>query len=81
MPDFEFEGWYGVLAPKGTPGPVIGKLNADIAAALDTPQLQERVRGLGSDVVHGSPDDFRVFVKTEIEKWGKVVEQSGVNSH
>ena len=81
MPGFEFEAWYGVLAPTGTPAPIIGKLNATIAAALDSPQLGERMQGLGSDAVHGSAADFRAFLRTEIEKWGQVVKKSGAAVH
>jgi tripartite-type tricarboxylate transporter receptor subunit TctC len=77
VPGYVTASWYGVLASKGTPSSIVGKLNAVMATALDTPQLKERIAELGSDPVHGSPEDFRALIRSEIEKWSQVVKKSG----
>jgi tripartite-type tricarboxylate transporter receptor subunit TctC len=77
VPGYEAASWYGILASKGTPAPIVARLNAVMARALDTPQLRQRIAELGSDPVHGSPGDFRAFIRSEIEKWGRVVKKSG----
>jgi tripartite-type tricarboxylate transporter receptor subunit TctC len=77
VPGYEAASWYGLLSSKGTPRPVILKLNAVLTKALDTPQLKERVAELGSDPVHGSPEEFRAFIRAETVKWAEVVKRSG----
>jgi tripartite-type tricarboxylate transporter receptor subunit TctC len=77
VPGYETATWYGLLASKGTPQPIVHKLNAALTRALDTPQLRERIAELGSDPVHGSPEDFRAFIRAEIAKWDEVVKRSG----
>jgi tripartite-type tricarboxylate transporter receptor subunit TctC len=77
VPGYVTASWYGILVSKGTPSSIVGKLNAVMATALDTPQLKERIAELGSDPVHGSPEDFRALIGSEIEKWSQVVKKSG----
>jgi len=73
VPGYETATWYGLLSAKGTPRPVILKLNAVLTKALDTPQLKERIAELGSDPVHGSPEEFGAFIHAETVKWAEVV--------
>jgi len=77
VPGFEVVGWNGVMAPAGTPPDVIAKLNAAIKQALATPEVSERLTGLGANVVWNTPADFGAFVKAEVAKWDKVVKASG----
>ena len=70
--------WFGVLAPAGTPRDVVAKLNAEFAKALAAPDLIEHLRSDGSDVVGGSPEQFRAFLKSEVERWGPVVRAAGI---
>jgi tripartite-type tricarboxylate transporter receptor subunit TctC len=77
LPGYESIAWYGVMAPGGTPKPIVDKLNAEISKALDTPELKQRVADLGSDSVHGTPEQFGAFIKSETSRWGKVVKESG----
>jgi len=77
VPGYESIAWYGVMAPGGTPKPIVDKLNAEISKALDTPELKQRLADLGSDSVHGTPEQFGGFIKSETSRWGKVVKESG----
>ena len=80
VPGFEASAWFGIMAPTGTPQAIVDRLNALMAKALDTPELKQRLAGLGSDPVHGSPDAFGAFIQSEIVKWGKVVKESGATA-
>jgi tripartite-type tricarboxylate transporter receptor subunit TctC len=75
---FDANGWVGVLVPAGTPKNIIGKLNSEIGRVLGAPEVLERFGNLGATAVGGSPDKFGVFIRDEINKWGKIVRASGV---
>lgn len=77
VPGFEVVGWNGVMAPAGTPPDVVAKLNAAIKQALASPEVAERLTGLGANVVWNTPADFGAFIRAEVAKWGKVVKASG----
>jgi tripartite-type tricarboxylate transporter receptor subunit TctC len=77
-PGFEAIGWFGILAPKGTPEPVVGKLNAALQRALAAPEVVQRIASAGGDVMPGSPQDFRRFMRSESEKWGAVIKRVGI---
>lgn len=80
LPGFEVEAWYGVYLPAGAPPAVVGKLNADIVRALNSPDLQKRYGELGFTVVASSPEQFAAFTRAEIEKWRKVVRAANVSA-
>jgi tripartite-type tricarboxylate transporter receptor subunit TctC len=76
LPDFKLTVWYGLSAPKGTPAPVIHKLNQALAAAMDDPTVVKRFADLGYDVVpptQRSPAYFDDFMRQEIDLWAKVL--------
>ena len=74
-PGYDFSSWFGILAPAGTPKPVIDRLQAEVAKALQDPGVQER---LADYVIFGSTsDEFGAFIKAEIDKTGKVIKASG----
>jgi len=77
VPGFEASAWYGVAAPKGTPGEIVDKLNAEINAAFADPKIKARLIELGGMLLAGSAADFGKLVADETEKWGKVVRFSG----
>jgi len=74
---FESTGWFGFVAPARTPPEVIAKLNAAIVAALADPAVLERIRVLGAVPMPGTPEEFTRFIRSEYEKWAKVVAESG----
>lgn len=77
IPGYGASTWFGVLAPAGTPKNIVAKLNAEIARVLKAPEMVEALNREGAVAIGGSPEQFRAFIKAEIEKWGKVVRASG----
>lgn len=75
VPGYEVTGWYGVAAPAKTPKPVIERLNSSINRVL--PELRERYANLGMDLGGGSAEAFGAYLKSEREKWARVVKLSG----
>ncbi|MCC6777062.1 MAG: tripartite tricarboxylate transporter substrate binding protein BugD [Hyphomicrobiales bacterium] len=76
LPDFKLSIWYGLSAPKGTPAPVVAKLNKALAAALDDPTVVKRFDELGYDVVPASqrsPAYFEEFMRKEVDLWARVL--------
>ncbi|MDB5922656.1 MAG: hypothetical protein JWN13_1592 [Betaproteobacteria bacterium] len=79
FPGYEAATWYGVLAPAGTPVPIVRKLNAEIAATLNHPDLKQRMSSQGADPAPTSPEEFAAYIKSEVAKWAKVVKESGAH--
>jgi tripartite-type tricarboxylate transporter receptor subunit TctC len=80
-PGFEVNEWYGVAAPAGTPRPIIDKLHAEILRYITSPEVRDRlVNQMGADVVGMPPDEYARFMKTEYEKWTKVVKQGNLKA-
>ncbi|MGE8320700.1 MAG: Bug family tripartite tricarboxylate transporter substrate binding protein [Comamonas sp.] len=77
--DFDAISWFGILAPAGTPAAIVNKLNQAINQALKQPDVAERLRSEGGDVLGGSPEQFSQLLKTEIPRWGEIVKRSGAS--
>jgi tripartite-type tricarboxylate transporter receptor subunit TctC len=77
LPGFEASSWFGILAPAGTPAPIVAKLNAEVAKYLATPEAKEKLAKQGANVMGGTPDDFAKHIAAETAKWAKVVKDSG----
>ena len=69
--------WYGLMAPAGTPRPVIDKLNAEANMVLKSPEVQKRMADFGAEVGGGSPEDFASFISSEISRYESIVRLSG----
>jgi tripartite-type tricarboxylate transporter receptor subunit TctC len=70
---FETDQWYGVVAPKGTPATVVTKLNQQINAALNTPELKTRLSNEGAVATPISPQAFGQYIAAEIARWRPVI--------
>jgi tripartite-type tricarboxylate transporter receptor subunit TctC len=77
LPGFEALQWFGLLAPAGTPREIVARLNAETGKVLQMPDVQQKMQGLGIQVINGGPDQFAAFIKSESAKWGKIVRDSG----
>src|SRR4051794_489328 len=77
VPGFEATGWFGIVAPAGTPEDAIAKINAAFVTALKDPAIVERIRALGSDPLPMAPDEFSRFIESEAKKWETVVAKAG----
>lgn len=80
VPGYSAVNWIGLMAPKGTPGTIVDKLNKEVAAALGTPAAKEAFAKDASEIVLMSPSQFGKFVADETEKWGKVVRAVGMKA-
>jgi tripartite-type tricarboxylate transporter receptor subunit TctC len=70
--------WYGLCAPAAVPKPILSKLNADLHQALNVPDVQRRLVEQGVDPAPSTPDQFAAFIRSETEKWARVVKDAGV---
>lgn len=77
LPGFDVTSWYGIFAPAAVPKNLVTKINGDITAVLETSDMKQRLDKLGADAAPQSPEDFAKFVRAEVEKWAKVVKESG----
>lgn len=77
LPGFDVNPWFGLLAPAGTPEAVVARLNRDINDALQAPDVRERFSGQGAVPLAMSPAEFASQLKADLEKWAKVVRDSG----
>jgi tripartite-type tricarboxylate transporter receptor subunit TctC len=81
LPGFESMGWFGMVAPAGTPPAIIASLNAAVASALKDPAIVERLRAIGAEPVPSTPAEFAEFIRREIDKWARVTAQSGFKAN
>jgi tripartite-type tricarboxylate transporter receptor subunit TctC len=78
--DFEAVGWIGIAAPAKTPAPILDKLNAEMNAILNKPDVRERLATLAFTPAGSSRAQFTAYIKSEIAKWGKAVKDSGAKA-
>ncbi len=69
--------WYGVFAPAGTPKAIVAQLNAEIAKALESKDVQERLAGVGCEPFKSTPEQFATLVRDDLPRWAKIVKDSG----
>lgn len=77
VPGYEASAWFGLSVPKGTPRPVIDRINREVNALLADPAVRAKLADLGGVPIAGSPEDFWKIHRMETEKWAKVVQSSG----
>jgi tripartite-type tricarboxylate transporter receptor subunit TctC len=78
LPGFEAYEWNGVFVPHGTPPAIVRTLNGAINEALRSPDVRERFEQLNIEIRPGMPEEFRAFVKDQMEQWGKVVKEANI---
>ncbi|BEP96871.1 tripartite tricarboxylate transporter substrate binding protein (plasmid) [Acidovorax sp. A79] len=76
---FEAVTWFGILAPAGTPAPIVAQLNKAINQALQHAEVADKLRSEGGDVLGGPADQFGQLLRTEVPRWGKIVKDSGAS--
>jgi tripartite-type tricarboxylate transporter receptor subunit TctC len=75
---YDSTGWFGVVAPAGTPTAIVQRLNAEITAALNDPAIQARMRELGVEPAPSKPEAFAAYIGSETRKWGQVIRQASI---
>lgn len=80
VPGYEASAWFGMAVPKGTPRPIIDKLNKTVNEALADPTVQAKLAELGGTLIPGTPEDFAKVIAEETDKWAKVVKATGATA-
>ena len=78
FPGFDMVSWQARVAPANTPKLVIDKLNAEVVRVLRTPEMKEKMIGLGTEVVANTPEQFAQYLREEMAKWSKIVKDAGI---
>jgi tripartite-type tricarboxylate transporter receptor subunit TctC len=81
LPGFNVSAWFGMAAPAGTPEPVINKLNSELLAIMALPAVREKLQGQGMEILGGTPAQFADTIRTETERWGKIVRAAGAKAN
>jgi len=79
LPSFESTGWFGIVVPSDTPPEVIARLNTAFVTVLKDPDVVERIRALGAEPIPMAAAEFATFIRSEIDKWLKVVRAAAIN--
>ena len=80
VPRFEALSWVGVLAPAGTPRTVVARLNEVLRKAVAQPDARERFAQQGYEIVGSTPEQFGTWIKSESDKWGKIIRERGITA-
>jgi tripartite-type tricarboxylate transporter receptor subunit TctC len=80
FPGYDGSSWFGVVAPTGTPRDIVIKLQTEIASIIARPDIREKLIAMGADPVGNTPEEFAAFMKSETEKWGRLVNEIGVKA-
>jgi tripartite-type tricarboxylate transporter receptor subunit TctC len=78
LPNYKYESWFGVLAPAGTPQPILTKVSEDIAKVLEMPDVKEKLLAQGSIPAPTTPSEFDVINKSDTERYGKILKEAGI---
>ena len=77
LPGYEASSWFGLLAPANTPGEIVQRPQQEVAKALSSPAVKERLQAQGAEPVGNTPEQFAAYIRSEHVKWAKVVKASG----
>src|SRR5436305_10139194 len=78
VPGYESVGWFGLLAPHGTPPDIVHQINAVIVAAMDTKEFREHLATLGAEPKPQTPEEFGRYINADVAKWSKLVQENDV---
>jgi tripartite-type tricarboxylate transporter receptor subunit TctC len=78
LPGYEFEIWFGMFAPSGTPKAIITRLNREIVKALATPDMREKLAQTGVDAESSTPEQLGQLLRSDVAKWAKIIKAAGI---
>jgi tripartite-type tricarboxylate transporter receptor subunit TctC len=78
LPTFVTTQWFGILAPAGTPRPIVNQLYAALTRGANSPDFAERMTSQGVDVVNRKPEEFAALIRREIKQWAAVIKKAGI---
>jgi tripartite-type tricarboxylate transporter receptor subunit TctC len=77
LPGFEMSAWQGIVVPAATPKDVVAKLNAEVNKAVQNPDLRQKLAAGGSELLGGTPEQYAAYIRSELQRWTKVVRDAG----
>ena len=80
VPGYDAQSWFGLVAPAGTPREVVQRLHAEVTRVLAVAEVRARIQGIGMEPVGDTPEQFSAHIRSEIERWGRVVRAAGVKA-
>ena len=80
LPGFTNTTWFGVLAPAGTPRPIIDRINAEMRKAVASPDFVRQLDAIGLEPASSSPEEFHAMIRSEIKRWSKVIKEAGITA-
>ena len=80
LPGFEARGWNGILAPAGTPRPIIDRLNREIVKVVRSPEFAQVMTGEGATAVGNTPAEFDAVIRADVKKWAKIIKDAGIRA-
>ena len=81
LPDYKYDSWFGVMAPAGTPKPILNKISQDIAKVLAMPDVKEKLEVQGSFPAPTTPEQFDAIIKSDTERYGKILRDAGIGTN
>jgi tripartite-type tricarboxylate transporter receptor subunit TctC len=80
VPGYEVSTWWGLSAPAGTPPAIVQRLHKETIRALNAPDVRKLLENLGAEVLGTTPREYAGFIRSEIDKWGKVIKAAGIEN-
>ena len=80
VPGYSAQSWFGFIAPSGTPRAALARLHSETVRTLSVPEVRARILAIGMEPVGNSQEEFSAFIRSEIERWGRVVKAAGVKA-
>jgi tripartite-type tricarboxylate transporter receptor subunit TctC len=77
LPEFNYDSWFGLMAPAGTPKGIVDKISKDVAAALQSPDMKARFDPQGADLVSSTPEKFAEVVRSDTERYASLFPKQG----
>jgi tripartite-type tricarboxylate transporter receptor subunit TctC len=78
MPEFEYDAWFGIMAPASTTAAVLDKVSRDVDAILQLPDVRKRLESQGVITVVSTPQKFDMLIRSDTERFGKMLREAGV---
>ena len=80
LPNYDVTTWYGILTPAGVPRPIVERLNREIVAIMNAPDMKAQLAKQGTEVRTSTPEEFAAYIKSEIAKWADVIHKAGLHA-
>ena len=78
VPDYEIAGWFGILAPANTPAAIVKRLRDEVAKAVAAPDAVEQLDSQGMQPVATEPDEWRAYLKSELDRYATIIKEAGI---